>query len=286
MLECRRLVSWSYCEAGKELSCLQWHLTDNCHPIYLSPRLAKKCMFDKQICNCELLKPVAESAFNCELKASLPGGGGSPSLYSCQLDAVVGDVREATSRRARGWAGGVRRARGGGGWGEATQDLHWRSSGQWREHGLTRHQKSLSQGGLGWISEKYDNASLAPASFHMDDHWNKVMIIPTNTGLDFQIILMCRCTDVFVSFSNPLAFASQAGTLSKMTPVLENGKDCTSRIYCIQFFGNICEYWRSLSSQNKGTFTPFQGSAQFSAFRVYRDKKTRICQNQTHGPVC
>ena len=153
--------------------------------------------------------------------------------------------------------GGCQEGKGGGGWGEATQDLHWRSSGQWREHGLTRHQKSLSQGGLGWISEKYDNASLAPASFHMDDHWNKVMIIPTNTGLDFQIILMCRCTDVFVSFSNPLAFASQAGTLSKMTPVLENGKDCTSRIYCIQFFGNICEYWRSLSSQNKNIFTPF-----------------------------
>ena len=105
LLECRRLVSWSYCEAGKELSCLQWHLTDNCHPIYLSPRLAKKCMFDKQICNCELLKPVAESAFNCELKASLPGGGGSPSLYSCQLDAVVGDVREATRRKAGGWGG-------------------------------------------------------------------------------------------------------------------------------------------------------------------------------------
>ena len=103
--------------------------------------------------------------------------------------------------------------------------------------------ESLPQGGLGWISEKYDNASLAPASFHMDDHWNKVMIIPTNTRLDFQISFMCRGTDVFVSFSNPLAFASQAGTLSKMTPVLENGKDCTSRIYCIQFFGNICEYW-------------------------------------------
>ena len=51
---------------------------------------------------CEILNQLLPPI---ELKAEL-WQGGSPSLYSCQLDAVVGDVREATRRRARGEVGG------------------------------------------------------------------------------------------------------------------------------------------------------------------------------------
>ena len=95
-------------------------------------------------------------------------------MYSCQLDAVVGDVREATRRRARGVEG--EEGQGGGG-GEATQDLHLRSSGHWREHGLTHqhagpssYQKpaEISQRGIDWISVKENNAhSSGQLIFHL-----------------------------------------------------------------------------------------------------------------------
>ena len=88
-------------------------------------------------------------------------------MYSCQLDAVVGDVWEATRRRARGVEGEEGKGGGGEVGGEATQDLHSRSSGHWREHGLIHQQghyltkqtpAEISQRGIDWISVKDDNA--------------------------------------------------------------------------------------------------------------------------------
>ena len=87
-----RAADWSYCTRPARSFRLWW--VRSCH------RQEKNLFCDQIVL--KLSKSLQSCSGNSFCFRSWVGRW---ALYSCQLDAVVGDVREATRRKAGGWGG-------------------------------------------------------------------------------------------------------------------------------------------------------------------------------------